>query len=92
MYRQFFGKLINNILRDKNSEKYSITKTIALLSFILLAVIVLVALYIMIDNKEIDHFLIGELIIFILTLLGFKNLNKPDYEITKSNKQKRVDD
>jgi len=81
MFRMLFNfltKLINDILRDKNSQKYSVTKTIALSAFILLTIIILIGLYIMIKNSEIDHFLIGELIFFILTLLGFKNFRRVD--------------
>jgi hypothetical protein len=78
MLFNFLTKLINDILRDKNSQKYSVTKTIALSAFILLTIIILIGLYIMIKNSEIDHFLIGELIFFILTLLGFKNFRRVD--------------
>jgi hypothetical protein len=89
MYRSlilFLKKLINDILRDKDSEKYSVTKTIALSSFILLSIIIFIGLYIMIKNKEIDHFLIAELIFFILTLLGFKNFRRLGY-----NKKQKVE-
>lgn len=83
----FISKLINDILRDKDSTKYSVTKTIALSSFILLSIIIVTALYIMIKNEEVDHFLIGELIFFILTLLGFKNFRKNF--TTKDNQEKK---
>lgn len=83
----FISKLINDILRDKDSTKYSVTKTIALSSFILLSIIIVTALYIMIKNEEIDHFLIGELIFFILTLLGFKNFRKSF--TTQDNQEKK---
>lgn len=76
--KYFIFKLINDILRDKDSVKYSVTKTIALSSFFLLSIIICIGLYIMIKNNEIDHFLIGELIFFILTLLGFKNFRRPN--------------
>jgi hypothetical protein len=82
----FLSKLINDILRDTGSTKYSVTKTIALSSFILLSIIILIGLYIMIKNSEIDHFLIGELIFFILTLLGFKNFRRLGY-----NKKEKVE-
>jgi hypothetical protein len=72
--QEFTKKLINDILRDKDCEKYSITKTIALISFLILIIIVGISIYIMIQKQEIDYFLIGELMFFIMTLLGFKNL------------------
>jgi hypothetical protein len=62
-----------DIMRDKNSSKYSFTKVIALIGAILLTVVVICSLVIMIRKQEIDHVLIVELIAFILTLLGFKN-------------------
>lgn len=83
---EFFSKLINDILKDSNSTKYSATKTIALSSFILLTAIIITGLYIMIKNQEVDHFLIGELIFFILTLLGFKNLTRLGYDPSKNKK------
>lgn len=87
--RDFISKLMYDILRDRSSKKYSITKTIALLSFMLLVVVIIFATYIMIQKKEIDYFLIGELMFFILTLLGFKNLRPaPDY----NNKRNKVEE
>lgn len=70
----YYKKLIKDILKDKDSEKFSTTKTIALSTFILFGIIIMFSIYIMLDNKSIDYFLIGELIIFILTMLGFKNI------------------
>jgi hypothetical protein len=78
-----FQTFIKDILRDKDSDKFGITKTIALLSFILLAMIITLGLYTMVSNKEIDHFLVGELMFFILTLLGFKNLSRLGYKENK---------
>lgn len=89
--QQFIIKLINNILRDKDSTKYSVTKTIAVLSFILLGIIVTIAVYIMIMKQEIDHFLVGELMFFILTLLGFKNFKRSDYNVLNKDKIEKVD-
>lgn len=84
--RIFINKLINDILRDRNSPKYSVTKTIALSSFGLLILMNLIGLYIMIVNKEIDHFLVGEMIFFILTLLGFKNFSPRNKNSTENEK------
>jgi hypothetical protein len=67
--------LFRDILRDKNSLKYSMTKFAAFNALILLNISVVVGVYIMIVSKQVDHILIGELIALLLTLLGFKNLN-----------------
>lgn len=66
-------KFFRDILRDKNSNKYSLTKTVACLGVILLIIIVIFAIIIMVRKNEVDHILIVEVIGFILTLLGFKN-------------------
>ena len=68
-----FYRIFHDILRDNNSTKYSMTKFAALIGLISLFVIVITALVIMINKNEVDHVLIGEVIGFILTLLGFKN-------------------
>ncbi|MFW6219419.1 MAG: hypothetical protein ACOC33_00995 [bacterium] len=83
-----------DILRDKNSTKYSITKFVGLSGFALFAASIIIGLIIMVMTQQIDHILIGELIAFILTLLGYKNvankkterptrdeLNNPDNDI-----------
>ena len=89
--KDFISKLINDILRDKDSSKYSVTKTIAVLSFLMLAAIIVFATYIMLKKEEVDYFLIGELMFFILTLLGFKNLRPaPDYKNVKVGKKNEV--
>jgi len=66
--------LFRDILRDKNSKKYSMTKVAALVTIFLIFLATSVALWIMIDSKEIDYVLIGELIALLLTLLGYKNV------------------
>lgn len=63
-----------DILRDKNSTKYSITKFVGLSGFGLFAISIIIGLIIMVMTQQIDHILIGELIAFILTLLGYKNI------------------
>jgi len=67
------GKFFRDILRDKNSSKYSITSTIGLVGVILLCFVVKASIDIMIKKQEIDHVLMVELIGLILTVLGFKN-------------------
>lgn len=69
-----FNKIfIKDILRDKNSKKYSMTKVAALIILILLSFGFGAGIWIMIKNNEIDYFLIGELIALLLALLGYKN-------------------
>lgn len=88
-----------DILRDKNSTKYSITKFVGLSGFILFALSIIIGLVIMIMTLQIDHILIGQLIAFVLTLLGFKNIGnkkqtkKPtDDELKNPNNDITYDD
>jgi hypothetical protein len=91
LLRDFTGKLINDILKDNGSDKYSITKTIALISFFLLLIAIGFGMYIMMKKEEVDYFLIGELMFFILTLLGFKNLRSaPNYKNVRTKKKNEV--
>jgi hypothetical protein len=66
-------RIFYDILRDKNSTKYSMTKFAALVGLMLLSAVVISSLIIMWQKNEIDHVLLVELIGFVLTLLGFKN-------------------
>jgi len=68
-----FYRIFHDILRDNNSTKYSMTKFAVLMGLITLIATFVTSLVIMWKTKEIDHVLFGELIGFILTLLGFKN-------------------
>jgi hypothetical protein len=67
------GKILYDVLRDNNSDKYSATKFASFTGLILFAAIVISGIIIMLQKHEIDHVLIVETIGFILTLLGFKN-------------------
>ena len=60
-----------DILRDKGSTKFSITKFLAFATFIFF--LGYMAIYLLWLKEPIDHTLIIELIGFMLTLLGFKN-------------------
>lgn len=62
-----------DILTDRTTNRYSMTKFGALIGLILFVVIVIISLLIMIANAEIDHVLVVEVIGFVLTLMGFKN-------------------
>jgi hypothetical protein len=63
-------KFIHDILRDKGSEKFSITKVLALLFAIIMVIYICFVTY---KGGEYDQFLIGQLLLAILTLTGFKN-------------------
>lgn len=65
--RRFFY----DILRDKGSTKFSITKLLALVTFIFMITYLLIYLFIL--KIEIDHTILLELIGFDITLLGIKN-------------------
>jgi len=67
-----------DILRDRNSKKYSFTKFASLIIISLIIYASIMSVNIMIVNKEIDNFFIGELIALLLTLLGYKNLKNQD--------------
>jgi hypothetical protein len=60
-----------DILRDKGSTKFSITKFLAFATFTFF--LGYMAIYLLWLKEPIDHTLIIELIGFMLTLLGFKN-------------------
>jgi len=78
-------KFIQDILRDKNSSKYSITKTIAVLITLVLIAYIGFATYM---KLAYDQFLIGQLIVMILTLTGFKN----SFGISKLQQKKDAKD
>jgi len=62
-----------DILREKNSRKFSTTKSVALAATLHLFIGFIVGLIVMYKNQEIDHVLLGEMGGFVLVLLGFKN-------------------
>jgi hypothetical protein len=64
-------KILTDILRDKGSVKFSITKIISLITFIFF--VGYLGYYLLWIHEPIDHTLVIELIGFMLTLLGFKN-------------------
>ncbi len=92
------GRVFFDILRDNNSLKYSMTKFAALVGLVLFVIISLSGIYIMIHKNEVDYILVGEILTFILTLLGFKNLKgkdgKEDVPVTPqvNNKQLLTED
>lgn len=66
-------RILYDILRDKNSTKYSLSKVSAFVALLLFTASVMMGLAIMWTNKKIDYILIGEIIGLILTLEGYKN-------------------
>ena len=65
------NKFLADILRDKGSTKFGITKFLALLTFIFM--ILYLGIYSFIFQKEVDHTIFLELLGFLITLLGLKN-------------------
>lgn len=65
------SKFFKDILRDKGSLKYSITKSLALFTFIF--TILYLGYYLLWLKIEIDHTLVIELIGFTGALVGLKN-------------------
>jgi hypothetical protein len=74
--RNYLTKLLFDLLLDRGSDKFSITKFLAMSSFFMYIAYLVFGLYIMHDKHEFDHVLFGELSFFILTLLGFKTFKK----------------
>lgn len=74
-------KFISDMFKDKDSRKYSSTKFIGHISAWMLWLFFIEAGAIMWINQEIDHWLIGELMFFVLTLFGFKNVRKSGKDV-----------
>lgn len=67
------GKFWKDITRDKGSDKTSNTKVIGLVGSFMVFMLFGSSMFIMWEKQEIDHILVGEMMGFVLTLLGFKN-------------------
>jgi len=67
------GNFWKDITRDKGSDKTSITKVIGLSGSAMVFILFGVSMFIMWEKQEIDHILVGEMMGFVLTLLGYKN-------------------
>ena len=67
------NKFFYDILRDKGSKKYSITKVSALIVLFIIVVYGITGIVIMIIKKQIDHLFFAEFSALILVLLGYKN-------------------
>ena len=64
------SKLFHDVLRDKGSLKYSITK---FLSIVFSAFLIFYLGYTMFQGTEFDHAIVGELMALIGGLVGLKN-------------------
>jgi len=75
-------KFVSDMFKDRDSRKYSSTKFIGHISAWMLWLFFIEAGVIMWVNGEIDHWIIGELMFFVLTLFGYKNIRKKGSEVT----------
>jgi formate hydrogenlyase subunit 4 len=76
-----FIKIINDLFRDSNSKKTSLTRILAILLFFIVIWFHIEAIIIMIDKKEIDHALLLEDFTFISALIMQKNyINRKNIE------------
>jgi formate hydrogenlyase subunit 4 len=78
-----FIKIINDLFRDSNSKKTSLTRILAILLFFIVIWFHVEAISIMVEKKEIDHALIFEDFAFISALIMHKNyINRNNKETT----------
>jgi hypothetical protein len=68
-----FTKILNDLLRDSNSKKISLTRILAILLFFIVIWFHIEAISIMVEKKEIDHALLLEDFAFISALIMQKN-------------------
>lgn len=68
-----FSKFINDLLRDSNSKKTSLTRILAILLFFVVLWFHIEAISIMVAKNEIDHALLFEDFAFISALIMHKN-------------------
>ena len=80
-----FSKFINDLLRDSNSKKTSLTRLLAILLFFVVIWFHIEAISIMVSKKEIDHALLFEDFAFISALIMHKNY------INRNNKESNTD-
>jgi hypothetical protein len=78
------NKFITDLLRDSKSDKYSLTRILAIILFIIVIWLHIHAILIMVEKKEIDHSLILEDFAFISALIMHKNyINRNIKEVTE---------
>jgi len=84
------SKFWSDILKDKNSDKFSSTKFLGLIGGGLLFLLFIEAMVMMWISDKIDYVLVGEMIGFVLTLFGFKNVKRNG--INPKEIEKKIDD
>lgn len=75
-----FIKIINDLFRDSNSKKTSLTRILAILLFFVVIWFHIEAIGIMVQKKEIDHALLFEDFAFISALIMQKNYINRKYK------------
>jgi len=80
-----FSKFINDLLRDSNSKKTSLTRILAIMLFFIVIWFHIEAISIMVSKQEIDHALIFEDFAFISALIMHKNY------INRNSKEEQVE-
>jgi formate hydrogenlyase subunit 4 len=91
MFRQL-PKFIDDVLKDSNSKKFSLTRILAIILFFMVLYIHFIAIDIMIEKQEIDHLLLIEDFTFIGSAIISKNYfnrNIPQKQ-TQNNKENEV--
>jgi hypothetical protein len=77
-----FTKIINDLFRDSNSKKTSLTRLFAFILFLIVIYFHIIAISIMFEKKEVDHTLVLEDFAFISALLMHKNyINRNNKEV-----------
>jgi len=76
-----FLKFHNDLLRDSNSKKFSLSRAMAFILFGMVILFHIKAFAIMVEKKEIDHALLIEDFTFISAIIFHKNyINRKNVE------------
>jgi len=87
-----FIKIINDLFRDSNSKKTSLTIILAIMLFFIVIWFHIEAISIMVEKKEIDHALLFEDFAFISALIMHKNyINRNNKETTPPLEEEKQD-
>lgn len=70
------SKFWSDILKDRNSDKFSGTKFLGFIGGGLLFLLFVESMFLMWKSTQIDYILVGEMIGFVLTLFGYKNIKR----------------
>jgi len=89
-----FIKIANDLFRDSNSKKTSLTRILAVTLFIVIIWFHIEAIVIMVEKKEVDHALVFEDFAFISALLMHKNYinrnNKENNQLQQINQEENL--